>query len=387
MTLVRKSAFILIPLLLAAGCSDSIDDPADFTVDEACNVDTRPIPPPIPEQVVTTSAITSMQQLWDAMGIDNGSTIATRITGDAPAPEGITQGFTFFQEVIVSDKSELPIPIISTTVPAGKRIGAIFFQIEGINEYAILPISGSQSFIIRGPLPPEDQPDLELITQAFTDLFAAAGQNLTVRALLVNEGETVDPNATSFSTDPADWMAPSAEIESTGTSPVIKPQKLGTGTFQITLVWDQANDIDLWLTEPDGHVIKYSSPLSSSNPDFGGTPTEENRNLDRDDIDGYGAENIYFKDNIPEGAFTVAANYYGGGTATTNYVVIVRACDQTRTFNGTLGEPGNTDNLITFNYSAQGCALTEVSSPSDPDFIEETSLCDVPSKDYPIADE
>jgi len=380
---LRKSAFVLIPLLIAAGCSESVGDPEKYSVNEACKVDTRPIQPPPPAQTVTTAAISSMQQLWDGLGIDNGSTIATRVAGDIPAPDGITQGFTFFQEIIVSDKSELPVPIISTTVPAGKHIGAIFFQIEGIDEYAVVPISSSNTnFVVRGPIPPEDQPDLELITQAFTDAYAAAGQNLIVRALLVNDGETVDVNAASFSTSPSDWMAPSSEIESTATPPVIKPQKLGTGTFQITLVWDQANDIDLWLTEPDNHIIKYSDPYSSSNTNH----TEEGRNLDRDDTDGFGAENIYFTSSIPEGNYTVAVNYFAG-TPVTNYVVIVRACGQTRSFTGSLAAVGEVDNLLTFNYSTESCSLTPVTSPSTPDFIEETTLCDIPSKNYPVASE
>ncbi len=71
------------------------------------------------------------------------------------------------------------------------------------------------------------------------------------------------------------------------------------GVLQIGLSWNSTSDIDLHVTDPSGTTIYYGNPESPS----GGY-------LDRDDVDGYGPENIYWRDNIPDGTYTVRVHYY-----------------------------------------------------------------------------
>lgn len=75
----------------------------------------------------------------------------------------------------------------------------------------------------------------------------------------------------------------------------------GFGDIKITLSWDTEADIDLWVTDPNNEKIWYENPQSAS----GGT-------LDRDDTDGYGAENIYWPVNeSPFGTYIVQIHYFG----------------------------------------------------------------------------
>lgn len=56
----------------------------------------------------------------------------------------------------------------------------------------------------------------------------------------------------------------------TGSNPVKRTHSLdwaatytpsiGTGKVQVTVVWDNNHDLDLWVTEPSGHRIWYSQP-------------------------------------------------------------------------------------------------------------------------------
>ncbi|HXG39296.1 MAG TPA: hypothetical protein VNL36_11055 [Bacteroidota bacterium] len=116
--------------------------------------------------------------------------------------------------------------------------------------------------------------------------------------------------------------------------------RLGTGALQISLTWDTATDIDLWVTDPTGTKIYY---MNRSSPSGG--------QLDRDDVDGYGPENVYWLQNAPDGYYKVEVNYYSG-TAVTRYTVTVNAPGNSRIFNGTLNTRGQT-HLVTC-FTKQG---------------------------------
>ena len=76
------------------------------------------------------------------------------------------------------------------------------------------------------------------------------------------------------------------------------------GVLQIGLSWDTTSDIDLHVIDPFGEEIAYYHPSSAS----GGY-------LDRDDVDGYGPENIYWSEDIPDGTYVVKVHYYGSNEA------------------------------------------------------------------------
>ena len=75
----------------------------------------------------------------------------------------------------------------------------------------------------------------------------------------------------------------------------------GFGDIKITLSWDTETDIDLWVTDPNSEKIWFEDPIASS----GGQ-------LDVDNTDGYGPENVFWPTNeAPFGTYTVQIHYYG----------------------------------------------------------------------------
>ena len=110
--------------------------------------------------------------------------------------------------------------------------------------------------------------------------------------------------------------------------------RLGTGNLQISLSWDTVADIDLWVTDPANVKIFYRRTNSPS----GGS-------LDRDDVDGFGPENIFWN-RAPDGEYVVQVDFFNGPTfPPTNYVVTVTAPGITRTFEGQLSDRDETDQV------------------------------------------
>lgn len=111
----------------------------------------------------------------------------------------------------------------------------------------------------------------------------------------------------------------------------------GAGDVQVTLTWDTEADLDLWVTDPLGELIYFGNSSSNS----GGQ-------LDRDDVDGFGPENIFWPaEQAPEGQYTVQVDYFSGGQ-TTNYNVLVQAFGKTRNYTGSI-LPNQTINVTTFS--------------------------------------
>lgn len=100
------------------------------------------------------------------------------------------------------------------------------------------------------------------------------------------------------------WMPVVAAPDPT---PIPTEQVLGTGDVAITLRWQNANDIDLHVIDPNGEEIYYSHPASASNGIL--------------DVDSYagcevtaqrgGVENIYWPTDLaPHGKYLVLVEYY-----------------------------------------------------------------------------
>lgn len=113
----------------------------------------------------------------------------------------------------------------------------------------------------------------------------------------------------------------------------------GYGDIQITLRWDNYNDIDLHVIDPNYEEIWWNHKISSS----GGM-------LDRDDIDGIGPENIYWPKNLaPFGTYQVYVNHYSGWDAS-HYTVIVNAFGKTKTYSGDI-YPDETIHIADFDQN------------------------------------
>lgn len=131
------------------------------------------------------------------------------------------------------------------------------------------------------------------------------------------------------------WKKPALHV---GTVPAFAQTSLGTGDLQVTLTWDTGIpeppdgvkqtpvDLDLWVVEPDGFEVYY------------GDPTGPTATLDRDNIWGFGPENIFVAPGMAaDGTYDVYVDYYSGNeyptTATIRVTVFANtAQQQVRTF-------------------------------------------------------
>lgn len=124
----------------------------------------------------------------------------------------------------------------------------------------------------------------------------------------------------------------------------LKYIEAGTGTLQVSLHFDNAKDLDLYVVEPNGNVICYDNPFPycteaykifndylESDEDFDeeSIPGWGKLGLDVDsnagcEIDNFNNENIFFNaDNMQKGKYQVYVNMFGNcdPSVATGYVV------------------------------------------------------------------
>jgi hypothetical protein len=123
------------------------------------------------------------------------------------------------------------------------------------------------------------------------------------------------------------------------TTAAVDVLKLGSGALQISLSWNNDSDQDLYVLDPIGTSINYTHEVSAS----GGE-------LDRDDTDGYGPENIFWKDNAPDGTYQVSVHDFSGTSQPTTYIITINAPGKSKTFTGTT-QGGSTAEVVTITKS------------------------------------
>jgi hypothetical protein len=99
----------------------------------------------------------------------------------------------------------------------------------------------------------------------------------------------------------------------------------GYGTIQVTLRWNNVNDIDLHVEDPNGETIYWNHPTSAS----GGY-------LDYDNRVSHGPENIFWHEARLTGNYYVYVHHYEG-TQSANYSVYIKAFDRSKTVTGNIG--------------------------------------------------
>lgn len=110
----------------------------------------------------------------------------------------------------------------------------------------------------------------------------------------------------------------------------------GGGDVQITLSWDTSADLDLWVTDPTGERIYFGNPSSNT----GGE-------LDRDDTDGFGPENVFWpRGQAPGGTYIVQVDHFSG-TSPTNFDLLVQAFGYVKAYSGRV-RSGRTNTVVTF---------------------------------------
>ncbi|MEM7573773.1 MAG: OmpA family protein [Bacteroidota bacterium] len=122
----------------------------------------------------------------------------------------------------------------------------------------------------------------------------------------------------------------------------VRMERLGTGKLQISLSWDTDTDQDLYLLTPSGDLINYQTPESSG----GGE-------LDRDDVDGFGPENIFWLDRAPNGEYAISVNDYSESPQLSNFVVTINGAGVNRQFFGST-QRGSTAQVCRFRKTEDG---------------------------------
>jgi hypothetical protein len=129
-----------------------------------------------------------------------------------------------------------------------------------------------------------------------------------------------------------------------GGSEVINNIEVRVGNPQFTLIWNSTADIDLHVLEPGGSHISWEN----RNGTRGGE-------LDVDDVDGLGPENVYWggglnKGNGPPGEYKWYVFYYGGvdGNVPTRWKVRLKHGGAYKIFEGRMGAIGQRSKIYTF---------------------------------------
>ncbi|HKK75740.1 MAG TPA: OmpA family protein [Saprospiraceae bacterium] len=115
----------------------------------------------------------------------------------------------------------------------------------------------------------------------------------------------------------------------------VKMERLGTGKIQISLSWENNSDQDLHVTTPGGTLIYYE------NPQAGGGQ------LDRDDQDGFGPENVFWLNDAPDGTYLIEVNDYLSAHPENPFVVSFNGMGTSKQFYGTTRN-GSTEWVATF---------------------------------------
>lgn len=141
--------------------------------------------------------------------------------------------------------------------------------------------------------------------------------------------------------------------------------------LRVTLTWDTGGtDVDLWVTDPAGEACGWSHSYTSSG-----------LNLDFDDTDGYGPENITTT-SASVGTYAVRVHYYSDhdseNPTPTGCSVVVRLNEGTpqqsvTTYHGSLSDSGDNWSAATITITAAGKAEL-VPGPQDLTWIDPSTL-------------
>lgn len=117
-------------------------------------------------------------------------------------------------------------------------------------------------------------------------------------------------------------------------------ERLGTGRLQISLSWDTNTDQDLHVITPANERIYWRDRSS-----------EAGGQLDRDDQDGQGPENIFWETEAPDGIYTVEVDDFWGTSTDNNFVITFNGLGTSRQFFGATREG---EQIVVFRFKKEG---------------------------------
>ncbi len=225
------------------------------------------------------------------------------------AEEGTTAQAFFVVEGAVYHSGDLPEP---SGTPENQP------QIQEVQGNTSVVPGGSNILHVSAVDPQEDLADLLVGVIGFPGYFSVAWTAdgvLTVTLTLQSELPRDTFSLVVAVEDEAGHVSPWVEIRVIVVSVV-------EGELQVTLTWDQPNDVDLHLVQPDSEEIFYGHMMS-----------EEGGYLDLDSnagcsIDGVNNEHITYPDSavVLAGEYIVRVDYWSncGITDTTHFSVTTR---------------------------------------------------------------
>lgn len=253
---------------------------------------------------------------------------ATRKSGDIPFPGGTQYGKNMNLQtsaVIITPNSDFEF-----VTEIEDNAGILFLKLDGTDEYFQIPYNGSSLGRSAGsPMYVICAPSIKLNAKPMIPESFTASATVQAFTMPLQSNQTVD-----FS-DLQRWTPPKRVT--------FRVVPTGTGDITITLTWDKDNsDVDLWLEEPNGNIIKWDNTRSST----GGY-------LDYDNVIGYGPENIFYEDGSSplRGNYNVKVQYYSGAyyTGPVNWSVVVQNGSNVQTYRGTLVNNKEVDAVMSFS--------------------------------------
>lgn len=199
----------------------------------------------------------------------------------------------------------------------------------------IIALALTSGYWIPLIFPPPPPPPTSLSVEVIPDISETSIPEVPTPSAELSTPIIVAPTATL---EPIDSL--SIELQ-------LRLETLGTGDIQVSLLWDSYNDIDLWVVDPSGTTILWSSPISLS----GGV-------LDKDSNHGcvlnrtnQAVENIYWPlGEAPQGEYKVLVNYYQQceDFLETPYQVILLIDGKRFRYSGILSSVGETQEIYRF---------------------------------------
>jgi uncharacterized protein YfaP (DUF2135 family) len=173
-------------------------------------------------------------------------------------------------------------------------------------------------------------------------------QQVIVPSSNEDQQHTVEVSAVSGSLEASDTQTFTSEIPPTA--------------LRTTLTWDtNGTDVDLWITDPDSERCYYGNPVTNSGLE-----------LDFDDTNGYGPENITTTNIIP-GDYLVQVHYYSDHDSNnaigTNASVVIRTNEGTidetvNNYYGYLNDSGDLWTVTTLSFDGETWKVKELDQRS-----------------------
>ncbi len=143
----------------------------------------------------------------------------------------------------------------------------------------------------------------------------------------------------------------------------LKREGAKTGSIQISLLWNNYNDLDLHCIDPNGEEIYFENPTSSSkgelDVDMNANGPESNQPV----------ENIYWeKGTAPEGIYKIMLNHYSnhgcgyGCKDPTNYFIRIKYNNTIKEFRGSISHQGNSrfNKKLIFSFNFKNIPFGDV---------------------------